>query len=205
MEYKMQFVFNNCIKNIVNTLAYLRPEVCIILCPDWKVSIILCPDWKVSIILCPDWKVSINVNSFVFIPCMNAMLYGCVSPRLSGTQCKYKYVMVLIFCACVVYYWYKVVSKYRCAMPNLCDSPCWYSRPKVCAIDTLCFYRCASPCWHGFKCIYYLFYTSTLYYICIEYNWYKLCLKSMNDSTNGCDSPHSCGTSYRYGLSRHTP
>ena len=77
-------------------------------------------------------------------------------------------------------------SNCRCAMPNLCVSPCWYGMLYVYAFDTICSRRCVSLCWHGTKYIY-----------IINLNTNTLC--------NGCSSLPRCYASYGYHLYRRSP
>ena len=185
IDYKTPYVFYNCTKKMAEAITYMRP-VC-----GFNVG--------------PDWKLCIGVITFVCLTYLSTMLYECDSPRLPGAQCKYTiFVAIFIFYTYVVYYWYKLGAKGKCALPNGCGSPCWYDMPNVYAIDTLCFYRCDSPCWHCAECIYILYITSTLCCICVKYDWYKLCEKSWCVLPNGCVSPHGCGTSHGYCLSYHT-
>ena len=157
-------------------------------------------------ILCTDWKVCRIVINLVCIPYLGVMLYGCVSPHLSDTHCRYTiFVTSYIFYTYVSYYWYKMDAKCRCTVPNMCASLCWYGRPNMCTIYTLCSYRCVSPCWHGAKSTYNIYYTSTVCYICVIHNWYKLCVVSWCASPRGCVSPRGCGTSHGYSLTYHTP
>ena len=180
--YKLNSVLYNCIKYIS---IYLED---------------ICPVF--SFCLCPDWKVCIITIALVCISCLGAMLNGCVSPHLSDTQSKYTvYITIIVFCTYVSYYWYKC----RCTIHNKCASPCWFSRPNVCVVDSLCPYRCVSPCGHSTNCIYVNYCTSILCCMCVIYNQYNLCLIRWCTTLCLCVWPSRCGTPCGYCLSRRTP
>ena len=154
------------------------------------------------LIKCPDWNISIMVNVEISISYLGAMLSGCVSPHSPDTQSKYTTsVTAVICCTCASYCWYKC----WCAIYSMGVSPCWYGRPYICSIETLCSHRSVSPCIHGVKCIYIFHYTGILCCRCVIYNKYSSNMLCWCASSSGCVSPRGCSTSCGYYLSRRTP
>ena len=186
MNYKRQCVVHNYNKKIANVLDYICSVSLVNIYTDWKVSSIMIT------IMC----------TF----CLDATLYGCVSPHLSDIQCKCApFVKMFICYTCVSCYWYKTDAKCRFAMPYMCVSPCRHGRPNIYAIYSPCSYRCVSPCWLGAKCIYNSYYTNNKCYMCVIHEHYKTCVKSRFVSHYGCDSPRGCGTSHGYSQTYRTP
>ena len=185
MNYKRQCVVHNYTKKIENVLDHICAVSLVILYTDWKVC-------------------SIGITIMCTI-CLDAILYGCVSPHLSATQCRCAlFVNMFICCTCVSCYWYKTDAKCRYAMPYMCASPCRHGRPNIYAIYSLCSYRCVSPCWPGAKCIYNSYYTNNTCYICVIHEHYKSCVKRFVSHTR-CASPCCCVTSHGYSQTRRSP
>ena len=186
MNYKRQFVLHNYIKKLSNALDHICAVSWFNICTDWNVC-------SVVITLVPTF-------------CLDAILYGSVSPHLSDTQCLCApCVSMYIFCTCVSCYWYETGSKCRCAMLYMCASPCRHGRPNIYAIYSPCSYRCVSPCWLGDKYIYNSSYTNNTCYIYVMYKHYGTYVKSWFVSHCWCSSPRGCGTSHGYCQISHTP
>ena len=186
MNYKRKCVVHNYIKDIVNVLDHI---------------------YSVSLVnIYKDWKVCNIVITIMCTFCLDAILYGCVSPHLSDIQCKCAPFVKMFMCyTCVSCCWYKTVAKYRFTMPYMCASPCRHGGPNIYAIYSPCSYRCVSPCWLGAKCIYNSYYTNNTCYIRVIHEHYKTCVKSRLVSHCGCVSPRGCDTSHGYSQTCRTP
>ena len=97
MYYKRQCVLHNYIKKLAKVLDHF----CAV---SW-------------FNICTDWKVCSVVNTIVLTFCLDAILYGSVSPHLSDIQyiCA-PCVTMSIFCTCESCYWYESASKCRSAV-----------------------------------------------------------------------------------------
>ena len=183
--YKIPGVFYNLFNNMAEVIKSMRP-LCVYS-------------------LCPDWKLCSSVITLMYISYLSAILLGCVSARLPGTQCKFINLYAsVVFCTYVLYYSYKLGEKSRGTTSNGCVSPRWFSIPALYAIDTLCYIRSVSPCMHGTECICFIHCTGTICCMCVGYNCYELFQKNRCALPNRCVSPCGCSTSDGYYLSYHT-
>ena len=186
MNYKRQCVIHNYFKKVANVSDHICSVSLVNIYTDWKVCSIMIT------IMC----------TF----CLDAILYGCVSPHLSDIQCKCApFVKIFICYTFVACCWYETGAKWRLAMPYMCALPCRHSRPNIYAIYSSSSYRCVSPCWLDAKCIYNSYYTNNKCYIRVIHEHYKTCVKSRLVSYCGSVSPRGCDTSHGYSQTCRTP